>query len=186
MDDCSCACSRNSCSPLLILTRVSIYGERSYIQEFKWSWTYLWVQLRFISSVLASMKEIPEQRLEDVFRQFERLVLFDFLELTHTCCQFARRGAPVYWDFEDDDEVDEVHEEEAELIAHLDELTSAAARRQGRDRADFTVSLARFIQQDIKNHPPEVLTQEEQQEMRNLGIIFRPQEPIKLYLDTLE
>ncbi|KAG4438373.1 hypothetical protein IFR05_006135 [Cadophora sp. M221] len=115
-DNCRCACSPKGCTADSILLKEykrdwestvhPAYPLAQYILSLEWI------------QILREVKGLGYARAS-VLRML-RLVAFEEMELTHTCCQkpLGRRKEP--WTTLDDDEVDEIMDEEREFIEELE------------------------------------------------------------------
>lgn len=110
-DDCICACSFVGCNGFTLLTRSDTLD-----QEWKSSfskWADLWDFLEDSCDPLKSS-------------EFLRMMTFERLELTHTCCCcegiWGRISYLQFFRISDQAEIDEIHDEEAADLQKLEEL----------------------------------------------------------------
>ncbi|KAM0804469.1 hypothetical protein BDR22DRAFT_960096 [Usnea florida] len=101
-DACLCACSVGGCTTFTVLAK-SYMGNRSKGPSL--------VDLWPIVTNFCGPSKIPE---------FLRIMTFEELDMTHTCCFKNIRG--WYWKTKDKAEIDEIRDEEAEDLQKLEEL----------------------------------------------------------------
>ena len=118
-DPCSCYCSPGGCTALVCLIkgiRDSLLGRpaRPYL-------------LRPLAGALLQF-DLGNRDREAVAMEFIRMMTFDSLELTHTCCTFGNPGisSPGFEmprrRIEDQEEIDRIHDEELEGLQQLGTL----------------------------------------------------------------
>jgi ankyrin repeat protein len=114
-DKCCCACSTSGCTPINILLKEyhELWERFPCLPRCQYFLGLEWLDLiRKINGL-----EYAKQCLLDIIR----LVRFEELELTHTCCR--RKLSTEWkglWTMFDEDEVDEILDEEKEDVAKLE------------------------------------------------------------------
>ncbi|KAL2826757.1 hypothetical protein BJY01DRAFT_255892 [Aspergillus pseudoustus] len=166
-DDCLCACSERGCTGW---TRIL----RAWEIDLEASGNH-----KSLFSVLAeeaqqvSSEAFTEHDKARIAHQLIRYLTFEALELTHTCHTPGRerreREEPM-----DPEEIDEIRDEEAEIIAQLEELVVDLTRTY----EDLGVSIYEFIFKhwwpriDEVAPPPEDADPEEVKRVRAAGVVF--------------
>ena len=111
-DFCRCACSRIGCTPVYLLMKsarqANDYPESQPLAAYLWCFEWL--------EVILTIKGYETAKI--CLQAMLRLLNFEALELTHTCCR--KKRYKTMWDTIDEDEVDEIMEEEKEMIEDLD------------------------------------------------------------------
>jgi hypothetical protein len=125
-DNCSCACSTNSCCSSY---QQVLHGFFRTLANDKW--TYPDPPTTAFASIIDTLQSaapgrVSEDQRRTIALQTLRYLTFDALDITHTCHKNKE-----YWFFQgyeveqlDDEEGQEIHEEEAELISQLEELVA--------------------------------------------------------------
>jgi hypothetical protein len=104
----------------------------------------------------------------DVSLQALRLILFDEMDLTHTCCQ---PDLPYIKPGMDEDEVLEVIDEEAEIILKLESLFERAKAQLVQTSRSFSSFVSHFISESIVySHDEKRVDNEYVQRVREIGI----------------
>jgi len=113
-DTCRCACSKAGCVPVNILLKEyrELWVNYKCLPRSQYFVVLEWLDL--IRTVLGL--EDAKQCLLDIIR----VVRFEELELTHTCCRKLSSKWKGLWTTLDEDEVDELLDEEKELIVDLE------------------------------------------------------------------
>ena len=119
VDSCRCFCSPSGCSPTKLILR-SFLKVRPCGRSDAYSSKEVFRVSLFIWSLYQTVKPLEGGR-ERLRKELIRLITFEHLEITHTCCQ---RGAyldePISQIPQDD--IDDIHEEECDLIGILEEM----------------------------------------------------------------
>lgn len=112
-DNCLCACSMDGCTPLLAALRHLLlrYTPRFYM---KGGVNRLPGAINFLIS--------RAEKSVDIQISIIRLVTFDALDLTHTCCRKSDTFADDRLQYMDKAEVDEIRDEESLLIKEFESL----------------------------------------------------------------
>jgi ankyrin repeat protein len=113
-DCCRCACTTSGCTPGLLLLKEYLYWISPYgpypLGTYIWSLEYLQV-IEDINGLICARKCLLEMI---------RLVRFEELELTHTCCQ--KRSQKGLWQtLVDENDIDEIMDEEKDIIQDLEQ-----------------------------------------------------------------
>ncbi|KAL2859333.1 hypothetical protein BJX68DRAFT_261771 [Aspergillus pseudodeflectus] len=126
-DSCLCACSYNGCSSFQQLLRgFCRVGECDGLDPY----------MTALAAILDGLQDaapelFSEAQRRDIALQTLRFFTFDALQMTHTCHE--NEDFLLSWGSEvkrmDDDEVHEIHEEEAGLISQLDEIMDESSRK---------------------------------------------------------
>ncbi|KAJ0423184.1 hypothetical protein BJY00DRAFT_310312 [Aspergillus carlsbadensis] len=147
-DSRSCACSNGGCysSYLQIL-----HGFFRYVDS---CWAYLSPSTTAFAAMIDALQDVApgrvsEDQRRDIALQTIRYLTFDPLDITHTC--HKDREFLCTWGYEeieqmDNDEIKEIHEEEAELIGQLEELVAEFTREYD----ELGYGLHDFIEQYLK------------------------------------
>ena len=111
LDDCTCACSKDGCSPAVVFFRVLEGG-------------IIWApprrRLEIVCGLLTEAIDPEQQVWEWLPVEAIRYITFSRMGLTHTC---RRHFEPYEGDKQlPEDEIHEIHDEERLLIQQLDEL----------------------------------------------------------------
>ncbi|KAH6724452.1 hypothetical protein BKA61DRAFT_649362 [Leptodontidium sp. MPI-SDFR-AT-0119] len=115
-DNCQCACSTNGCT-----------ADNVLLKEYKRDWEgpihtgYPLAQYILGLEWIQILQEVkgPGYATASVLRML-RLVAFEEMELTHTCCRKPLGRRKESWTTLDGDEVEEIMDEERELIEELE------------------------------------------------------------------
>ena len=110
-DDCRCACSISGCKAFTLITKNYFLRTDREFQNL----LHLWAQLIDLMDICDPLKS----------SEFLRLVTFEELGVTHTCCRMNTEYevAPYLLSrIGDQAEIDEIHEEEAADLQKLEEL----------------------------------------------------------------
>ncbi|CAI7673753.1 unnamed protein product [Penicillium pancosmium] len=112
-DNCLCACSMEGCTPLLAALRHLLlrYTPRFYMKD---GVNRLPGALNFLIS--------RAERSVDIQISIIRLVTFDALDLTHTCCRKSDTFVDDRLQYMDKTEVDEIRDEESLLLKEFEAL----------------------------------------------------------------
>ena len=168
-DDCHCACSSGGCATFTILLK-AIGNRRSFMRK--------------ASSTPAESRKLLLQRLESpthpassspmrskIVEQVIRFETFEALQLSHTCCDFNYFG-PVRW--YPPEEVQEIHEEWAELLSKHEDLVSEFCHKFREVGGTLVSFLEGYWQtrmdEVLKEEKP--LDEEDGRRLRELGIVL--------------
>lgn len=147
-DDCSCACSTCGCQPLITVLKI-------FRQDVSPVGRMMKTQ---ISMVLADLIESANPSSSSPFSTLVRILTFEELELTHTCCaHFLDQIFPRDSSSSDNDEIHEIHDEERHLLAQLEDLLLEFETKK---RELGTQSTAAFLQGYWCHRMDEVLKEE--------------------------
>ncbi len=161
-DDCKCACSSGGCRALCMLLK-PIFSRRTIAHHDQ-------MLSRFIVRCLSS-SIVPDRTTSDlVLSDLVRLLTFERLNLTHTCCR--ERG---YWvllslPFEDD-EIQEIQNEEHEDLQLLENLMVEFDQR----RRELGYPLAQFMKEYWMPRMEEVLSEQkpiDYEKVREIGVVL--------------
>lgn len=103
-DACMCACSISGCNALTMTTKRYNHYRNSREKDSQ-------RLVDFLSNVKSFCDPLK-------ISQFLRIMTFEGLGMTHTCCYFHGR----FFSIKDEAEIDEIHDEEAEDLQKLEEL----------------------------------------------------------------
>jgi hypothetical protein len=167
-DYCDCLCSQEGCSPLtMILKHFAQYMLRrlqnsSYPYK-KWS-KYRMTTMDWILETL----DLGPPAKHRVGQEALRLLLFDELDLTHTCCR------PDFRSFRpsiDEEEAQEVVDEESDLIVQFETLCERAELEWDSSSERFSQFLRKFIQENVSHRRYEQRRDEGYaQGLRSIGV----------------
>ena len=123
-DGCFCACSSSGCTMTISMLKAYVSFARDQkmgnvfkgTPRFRFQIVDLWMSL--IPKELTLTAEVVDEIL--------RLVLFEELNLTHTCCRFNSRMFQAFQDSTDAYDGPLIQEEEADMIRELEDLLKLA------------------------------------------------------------
>jgi hypothetical protein len=144
-DGCSCACSNGGCCSSY---QQILYGLFRHVKFY--NLLYLDSSTTAFAALIDALQyAVPGRFSGDQRRvialQTLRYLTFDTLDITHTCHKNKEYFGSEVEDI-DDEEIQEVHEEEAELIGQLDELVAEFTRKYD----ELGYGLHDFIEQYVK------------------------------------
>ena len=96
LDDCTCDCSENGCSPAVILFRV-IEGHRAWVRPPRW--------LEIVCGLLTEAVEPEQQAWEWLPIKAIRFMIFSWIGLTHTCRRQFETDFEGYFEELPEDEI---------------------------------------------------------------------------------
>lgn len=135
VDSCPCACSGPGCTPTSLFLR-KIFNFMSLLSHCGIIWTLEWLQILL---ELAS-KEAGEQFLLGVYRSLK----FKDSELTHVCCRPSVLEDRICYD---EDDIDEILDEQAEIINEVEKCTTEYAQNlQGSLEENLIAQISAFGQ----------------------------------------
>lgn len=132
-DDCRCACSTSGCTPAITimkcfwrwlqfhLSHLSL-GDPPEPKTSFWQGSLDALQRSLVEKV-ASVGEKEQVVSVELALELLRLITFEKLQLTHTCCRDGKYYYPPA-SVPDDGEIDEIQEEERYGIAQLEDLVA--------------------------------------------------------------
>lgn len=124
-DDCHCFCSATGCLPLKSFWAHCDLSFDMPCNSCQIKKTENWIS--FVEFFSANFIQLTTIQMEIYYREACRMVLFDRLNMTHTCCRYE--DAVNYWYLRtprlDAEERDTIQEEEAELSKQLEALLQA-------------------------------------------------------------
>lgn len=159
-DDCECACSNGGCKALTLITKSYILrlGKNYRSQQL----ASLWADIMDICNPLKCS-------------EFMRLITFEELGLTHTCCHHEhRRNREWEWEFSvfsrigDQAEIDEIQDVEAADLRKLEELLEEFEAR----RTELDLPFLDFLREYWRPRMEEVLHQGDldKEALREIGV----------------
>ncbi|CEL03870.1 hypothetical protein ASPCAL05009 [Aspergillus calidoustus] len=171
-DGCSCACTNGGCC--------SSYQQilHGFFRHVKLYWPYQDSSTTAFAALIDALQyAVPGRFSEDQRRaialQTLRYLTFNALDITHTCHKNKEYFPSRVFEVE---EIQEIHEEEADLIRQLDELVAEFARKYD----ELGYGLHDFIEQYVKPRLNEIVDSESeeeeevdpdyQQRVRDLGV----------------
>ena len=141
-DDCKCRCSTSSCTTHNVFIRTcSGYGwclngrapcDIRYQTVVEW-----WIQAFCFGP--------DQQPLYATIKIVFRALIFELLELKHTCCD-------LICDEDRDDEIEEIHSEQAESYILLSTLVDIALSQWENETRPFSEFLEEFVETQIEAH----------------------------------
>lgn len=145
-DHCSCACSTSGCTMIIsALKAFSLYAKQSKPDEpCIWTADSYVMYVDFWMSLVAIEPILREEMIKDILR----LVLFEKLCLSHTCCWWWHDQdvrLPVLEDITSPEDGAMIQHEEVDMIKELADLLGLALSRW----QDFSGPLSEFIKQFI-------------------------------------
>lgn len=151
-DYCSCACSSTGCTMTvsdlkafsLSIRRFTLGGTSTWTHESRLEYVDLWL----------SLLEVEPTSVADIIIEILRLVIFEELNLTHTCCWFDNDTKyRTMWHCTTIEDRLMIQEEEAETIQRLENLMELAISRVGHFAGPLSEFLKQFLFDEINNYP---------------------------------
>jgi hypothetical protein len=148
-DSCLCACSTGGCSTVVLTlkphTREDIYSPG----PLKPFW-YLCMTTAFIEFV-----ELLEPKFSDLSSDIVRFLTFSVLDLSHTCCRCERYYIGII-KFDDEDDIQRIHDEEKEMIEKFEGLLVEFENKKselGISTSEFLLGYWRERMREVLNEP---------------------------------
>lgn len=145
-DCCSCACSLSGCT-------MTVSMMKSYLSCAK---TCKFdrvspgnAEIRF--DLWVSLTAAEPELTAEVVTEILRLILFEELELSHTCCRITSDG--VFEAFKDATDRCTIQEEEADIIQHLEDLLKISISRWQDFSGPLSVFIKKFIADELDYSP---------------------------------
>ncbi|KAF5598052.1 hypothetical protein FPCIR_3325 [Fusarium pseudocircinatum] len=121
-DGCKCRCSAHGCTPLVKFLE-GLGWRQQLLQGLGWRQTLESYALRTSNTLGTFLRRCKDDGLafDWIGRAILRYITFCTLGLRHTCCDLANKG---YSTIPDEEEIHEIHEEDAAQMQILEELMS--------------------------------------------------------------
>ena len=144
-DACVCACSISGCTTFTVFTK-------SFMRN--WANRDFLVDLNFCDPL-----KIPE---------FLRIMTFEKLDMTHTCCWMDPFPSAKFWELKDMAEIEEIHDEEAEDLQKLEELLKEFEAK----RKELDIPFGDFIKEYWRPRMDEVRNEGtlDEEALREIGV----------------
>jgi hypothetical protein len=156
-DHCNCLCSKTGCSPLTMILK-------SYPYSYQ-KWTN--VRLTIVDWIL-KVGDLDPSTKHKVALEALRFILFDEMDLTHTCC---KPNGLCIKPAMDEEEASEVRDEEVDMGFQLEALYERAVLEWEGSSEFFHRFLRNFIREEIsRQHRQQGIDPEYAQTLREIGV----------------
>jgi hypothetical protein len=169
-DHCSCPCSTKGCTASTMILKHSVLYVRSQKGYDSSSYIYRkWDKFRMtIVDWILAMEGPDSPMKRRIGLEALRLLLFDEMRLTHTCCRPAFGDIKPPMDYKD---ALELIDEQAEIIRQFQTLYDQAELEWERSSELFSRFLRKFINKNISRHNSEQTVDNEYlQAIRDIGV----------------
>ncbi|SCV48891.1 uncharacterized protein FFB14_10588 [Fusarium fujikuroi] len=168
-DGCKCWCSEHGCTPLVKI--LEGLGWRQILQRSEILESYALRTSDALGSLFPRCKD-DELACDGIYRAVLRYITFCALGLRHTCCKLVHKNSN---DISDDEEIREIHEEDAAYIQILEELMSDF-EKEYENRTDLAIFLTVVWVPKMKDIWAKLnsmeLTSEEIRSAETIGVIW--------------
>ena len=182
-DNCNCACLVQGCSSFTIVLKECLryycfllckrdgFGRLDCARCKAKHRTILFLFLEWALEVVYGGRHIPDILIDEI----TRYCLFAELGLTHTCCNlriWSNWMVSQNW-MHSLQEISEIHDEEKELIAELEDLCEEARFRRAGYEGSFFNFLEVFLQ-EVRDRKPKPISKLAIREMEEIGVVLEP------------
>lgn len=175
-DPCSCACSTDGCRPISLALKNAFgdgYWKNSFVSKKQNQETQ---HTSIFESLVILLESIEGEQIE---KDVIRFLTFSVLGLTHTCCEHEHccileprtEISPLIY-LMDEDEIHDIHDEEAQLIERLDYLVDEFMKQCHVLGLPLTTFLREHWQPRMQAEilVPDNVLKEEKERLEKLGI----------------
>ncbi|KAL9122532.1 MAG: hypothetical protein Q9187_000914 [Circinaria calcarea] len=191
-DRCHCSCSQQGCRPSTIALKSPLYNNLLEVLSIdplcntclgkpydfqhnlrRGSHDFLHHQVRsevrrvwistFLTQVIGTSEEVSPQ----LFMDLVRLLTFEELDLTHTCCRVSNNSIQEPLDITD---IHEIHDEETVLLTKLEALVLEFQEK----KSELNVSIIEFLEGYWETRMKEVLKEPgylNEEELQRIGVV---------------